>query len=155
MPASRADLFPYRFRVTRSAAAGAQPLPDSTFTAVIFDTVVFANVAFNTATGAFTAPMAGYYQLNFNLTIALINAYAAAATLNAAFFVNGVRVVNGQALTIPVFNVPAFGMAATTLEFLNLGDVVTVQGFQNSAVAQEFLANGPFNNNFSGHLRSQ
>jgi hypothetical protein len=115
------------FSVFRSAAQ--QSLPDGAFTTVLFDTeAVDTAAAYSTATGKFTAPVAGRYQ--FDAAVAVTGAQAAAMDVMAEFVKNGSRTagneIRGARLQGGATYITAPGVTVSATLDLAAGDTIEV-----------------------------
>lgn len=129
---------PIRFLLNRPVAelrqSATQSLSNTTWTSITYDVEdLDTDAAHSTSsnTSRFTAPYAGWYQVSGGVEFAV----SATGQRGVAFAVNGTLV---NASRVFVSATAATGMsvpARTKLVFLNVGDYVEVQAWQNSGGA--------------------
>lgn len=138
------DSNPYKFRVSRNAAANTG---NAAFAVVAFDTEQY-DTNNNVSAGVFTAPVNGFYQFNFHITI---NGTVGVSLNAIALFKNGVQVSDGGSISIAA---STNGLHGSDIIQLTAGDTVDVRAY-NGAAATALIVGTIFNNYFSGHLVSR
>ncbi len=133
---------PYKFSVYRNAAANTG---NGAFAIVVFDTKTYdTGVNFSTGTGLFTAPIAGFYQFNCNVTI------TSTADTAVAIYKNGVIYASvGQGTA----SSGQLSLGGASLISLAANDTIGIQAYASSTKA---LVVGTVDKcQFSGFLVSQ
>jgi len=125
----------YRFSVYRSAAWNAG---NNTYAKVVFDTEIF-DTNNNFASGTYTVPVTGYYQLNACLSIGTNTGTGTIAALykNGALFMQGRSGVEGSGYS------GGFQTSSPISVFVNLtaGDTIDVYSYGNG---QAGAASAPY-----------
>lgn len=118
--------------------AAGQSIPDSTLTAIVWDTkVIDSHNAMNTSTGAWTCPVSGTYQFNN------ANAFAANGTGYRQFSTD---INSGASSKFLCQQIPSasnvFITCGSTLHKLKAGDVVKIMAYQTSGGALSLTGSG-------------
>jgi hypothetical protein len=126
----------------------AQSFSNSTFTKVQFNVETFdTNSNYDPTTNyRFTPTVAGYYQINANISM---DGSAIGAT-QVAIYKNGAKIISGSGTPNNV-NVGGMAMAASVIYFNGSTDYVEFYAWQNSGGALT-LQTGSGNNTFSGAM---
>lgn len=136
------DSNPYKFSIYRNGALTAST---GAWTLLVFDTVEFdTNSNVTLASGRYTAPVAGFYQLNANVNIAT----NVTTVVGVSFYKNGVQVAQPYLLNFSSANATTSMPAAKFLQ-LAASDYVQVYYFSNGAGA---FTTGAIYNSFQGFL---
>lgn len=131
---------PYEFRAYLS---GAHNSGNAAFAKLVFDAESF-DTNTNFASGTYTVPVSGFYQVNW-----LVTSAASASTWIASLFKNGSEVARGNDVRTALN--PNSSRGSDLLQ-LAAGDTIEVHIFGNSAIA---IQTGGDRTYFSGFLVSQ
>lgn len=133
---------PYKFRAYLNSAQNTGS-PVDTYSPIVFNAENFdTSNNFDTASGGFTAPIAGFYQFNWtiNVTIAGPDTFEAALFINSALYSRGFR---------SAINTVLVGFTGSDFVQLAAGDIVKVDASSTTARA---ISTGASNTFFSGFL---
>lgn len=122
-----------------------QSIPESTVTVVTGWTAVTNGLAgFVAATGLFTAPTAGFYDIDAQLQYTAASAILG-AVFRASIAVNGTIIATGQEInTVASTSLIRTPKVSKKIE-LAAGDVVSIRGYQSSGGAVTLVASGVTN----------
>lgn len=136
---------PYKFSVYRNSAINTS----SSLALLTFDTEIFDTSSnYSVSTGRFTAPIAGFYQINAKYSVDLIaNAFAAMAIFkNGSIFDNAVTGINNGSTNV-------LGSSFSEVIELAANDYLQVYIASNGTYGVEVGA-APYQTTFSGFLVS-
>lgn len=129
----------------RGVSSSGQSIPNSANTIITYNAAKTfdTNGALNTTTGVFTAPEAGYYQANGQVTYASAS-FTASNNLVLRFFRNGAEYSSSPPL-VPVTSTSQYSISHSDLVFLARGDTLDLRAFQNSGGARTLDPDVRFN----------
>jgi hypothetical protein len=135
----------------RAVSTSAQSIANTTFVPLVWDAVKTFDThnALNAATGVFTAPVSGYYQVSGMASIEAIPANTGSDAL-ISIFKNGVGIRWGQRVTTPAivgFSPFAYSSVSDVV-YLAKGDTCSLSFYQGTGAARS-LTNQPERNTFS------
>lgn len=149
---------PYKFRVHRSAAAGAQVVATGTTTVLQFDAKVApsfdTNGNFDAVTNfRYTVPVAGFYQFNAGVDFTT-NTDAGGTVYMLSLFKNGVELTTYDRIGMEVLqtNNAVLNLVGGSFEQLAVNDLIDIRVLQSSGGNRSFNARPITGCVFSGFL---
>jgi hypothetical protein len=145
------DSNPYKF--SAYLAANQTGIADSSFTKVVFDTERFDTNS-NFATGTYTAPVTGFYQINTYL-ISTFSGGTTGVTYIAAIYVNGAEVRRSDAVSTGGVTFATMTSQISDIIQLTATNTVDVYVYSDVGSGTTNVVSGAFHSRFSGYLVSR
>jgi len=127
----------------RGVQSSGQSIPASTPTTITYDSAKSfdTNASLNNATGVFTAPEAGYYQVNGNILYASTS-WTTGLVVDVSFVKNGVVVSTRRSIVAGTTNV---GGGNSDIIYLKKNDILSMSTFHNNSGAVALISNNIWN----------
>ena len=129
-------------------ASAAQSVSNATITKVVFGTEDFDTNS-NFASSTFTPTVAGYYQINFCLTV---NATTTLTRIISLLYKNGISVGRYFDITFPATTNPAIGTGAKVVYMNGSSDYLEIYGYLAGTGTLTFSGSTEVTSYFSGSL---
>jgi hypothetical protein len=121
-----------------SGGATPQTIPNGTSVVMAFPSIFIVSNNYSTVDNSYTAPTAGFYHFDMQVTFRTLNAYAGDKQLIIGFYVNGGSVWSPPYLIRSSVADDTFQFSFSTQ--LGAGDKVSFHVSQNTGVTQQLLA---------------